>query len=55
MAKPKKNHPWKNVASSEAVAWARRESHINDVRTVTVANAKTWSNYEEAYYKRSQH
>ena len=53
--KPKENHPWKNAVPSKVAAWTARESHVEGVRTVTLANPRTWRNHEEAHYNRSQH
>lgn len=53
--KPKANHPWKNTCSFKAADWAARESRVEGVRTVTLANPNTWRNYEEARYSRSQY
>ena len=41
--KPKDNHPWKNCASSKAIAWAKDEARIRNVNNVVVARNETLS------------
>ena len=39
--KPKKNHLWKNCTPLKVTSWAREQSQIRDVNTISVARNET--------------
>ncbi|HWL13694.1 MAG TPA: hypothetical protein VNQ57_11940 [Ureibacillus sp.] len=41
--KPAKNHPWKNCTPLKVTSWAREQSQIRNVNTVSVARNETLS------------
>lgn len=41
--KPKSSHPWKNCTPLKVTSWAREQSQIRNVNTISVARNETLS------------